>query len=1059
MKYLFTFLLSLLGLISTAQFSYIDLTIGFDQYPQETAWIITLGPDTVLSEDDYGYTNYVNNTITERLLMEASPFPYKFIMTDEFGDGICCEYGSGFFSAENQCQGIIFEDYNFGTDIVEYEFTLIPCELPTVDVTFQVDLNEAPEEIINPEVNGTFNGWCGNCNQMEDPDGDGVWEVVIPISAGSYLWKFSSNNFEFQELPDGVNESGCFVFDEFGFINRQITVEDEDIVLPPVCWESCLPCGAIPGCTDPEAYNWNPWANFDVGFCNLPIDIECESGESPIIVTITPDSYPTETAWELYDQTNQQIIYEVFAGEYDTPSIPVQTAVCAPIGASLQFQITDTYGDGLNAAQFGGIDGTCIVTSCDSTYYFTNPMNVDFGYEDETSFEVLACGGNTDTEGCTDPNYIEYSPTAIIDNGSCSTLVVEGCMDSTQYNYNPDANVEEVLIACNFTLTITDGVGDGWFGSWIGVYQEGWISPQYEMNPEDGFEKTFSIPLNSLDEAQVYFFTNLQSANTIQQCGFKITNPEGEIAIEIPQFFVNSFPFVYEFQPYCGNTCIPFIYGCMDDNAFNYISTANTDDGSCYYTPGCTSAGYLEYYTQGFEADYNDGSCQTLVIFGCTNPDAFNFDSTANVDNEGCIPKVFGCINPLAFNYNESANTEDGSCIAIEEGCTDPTAFNYDEEANVNDESCIEVVFGCIDPTSLNFDPLANTDNETCIPIVLGCTDLTALNYNIEANIEDGSCIDAIYGCTDSTAFNYNELANINNGTCIELIEGCTNPSALNYNINANVDDLSCVLPIYGCTDSTALNYNELANTDNGTCIEIVEGCTDPLALNYNDLANVDDFSCILPIYGCTDSLAFNYNELANVDNGSCEDVITGCTDPSAFNYNPEANTEDFSCIDVIYGCIDPNAVNYNSEANTDNGSCESVVNGCTSGVIDYYNSLNNINSGCFAWVIDVSPNCCNSVWNSGCQDLYNYCEENNEVVGIEGYGNTQIIIYPNPTRDIINIISALQINAVLYNFMGQVVFEGNNVKYIDMSKFSAGIYTLIITYNDLKFTKKIVKQ
>ena len=61
MKYLFTFLLSLLGLISTAQFSYIDLTIGFDQYPQETAWIITLGPDTVLSEDDYGYTNYVNN--------------------------------------------------------------------------------------------------------------------------------------------------------------------------------------------------------------------------------------------------------------------------------------------------------------------------------------------------------------------------------------------------------------------------------------------------------------------------------------------------------------------------------------------------------------------------------------------------------------------------------------------------------------------------------------------------------------------------------------------------------------------------------------------------------------------------------------------------------------------------------------------------------------------------------------------------------------------------------------------------------------------------------------
>ena len=50
---------------------------------------------------------------------------------------------------------------------------------------------------------------------------------------------------------------------------------------------------------------------------------------------------------------------------------------------------------------------------------------------------------------------------------------------------------------------------------------------------------------------------------------------------------------------------------------------------SCYYAPGCTSAGYLEYYTQGFEADFDNGDCQTLAVFGCTDPDALNFD-------EGC---------------------------------------------------------------------------------------------------------------------------------------------------------------------------------------------------------------------------------------------------------------------------------------------------------------------------------------------------------------------------------------------------------------------------------------
>tara|TARA_R100001443_G_scaffold44432_2_gene57369 strand:- start:12114 stop:14882 length:2769 start_codon:yes stop_codon:yes gene_type:complete len=787
MKILLTFLLSLLGLISTAQFSYVDLTIGFDQYPQETAWAITQGPDTILSDDDYGYTNYVSTTITERLLMEASPFPYKFTMTDEFGDGICCEYGSGFFSAENQCQGILFEDYDFGSEMVEYEFNLAPCDLPTVDVTFQLDLNDAPPEIINPEVNGIFNGWCGNCAPMEDPDGNGVWDITIPLSAGTYSWKFSANNWEYQEAPDGVNESGCFIFDEFGFINRQLTVGDEDIVLPPFCWESCLPCGAVPGCTDPEAYNWNPWANFDLGFCDLPIEIECEEGESAIIVTIVPDSYPAETGWELYDQTNAETIYEVLPGEYNTPGIPVQSAVCASVGSTLQFEITDTYGDGLNAAQFGGVDGTAVVGSCDSIYYFTNPMNVDFGYEDEIFFEVLACAGDVDIEGCVDSDYVEYSPDATIDDGSCSTLVVEGCMDDTQYNYSPEANVEEMLIACDFTLTITDGVGDGWFGSWLGVYQEGWLSPQYEMNPDDGFEKSYSIPLNAIDEAKVYFFANSQSINTIQQCGFKITNPEGEVVIDVPQFFVNAFPFVYEFQPYCGNTCIPFAYGCMDESASNYVATANTDDGSCYYAPGCMSAGYLEYYTQGFEADYDDGSCQTLAAFGCTDSLAFNYDAEANVDNGGCIAVDLGCTNPLAYNYDPFANVDDGGCIPFIYGCTDSTMFNYDPEANTDDGECEPFVYGCMDSTMFNFNPLANAQ-DNCIPFIYGCTDSSMFNYDPSANTEDFSCIPYIYGCTDMAALNYDSMANTDNGSCIEVVEGCMDQSAWNYDITANVD-------------------------------------------------------------------------------------------------------------------------------------------------------------------------------------------------------------------------------------------------------------------------------
>jgi hypothetical protein len=195
------------------------------------------------------------------------------------------------------------------------------------------------------------------------------------------------------------------------------------------------------------------------------------------------------------------------------------------------------------------------------------------------------------------------------DRGSCLTPVILGCLDETQFNYNPEANTEDEITACDFTLTITDGVGDGWFGSWLGIWQFGYNSPQYQMGPNDGTEVSFNIELNTIDPAYVYFFVTPQSIASAQQCGFTLTNPDGEVIIDVP--FFSAIPFInesgwykYEINPYCGNTCIPFIGGCQNPSAINYNDEANFDDESCYYAPGCTSAGYLEYYTQGFEADF-----------------------------------------------------------------------------------------------------------------------------------------------------------------------------------------------------------------------------------------------------------------------------------------------------------------------------------------------------------------------------------------------------------------------------------------------------------------------
>ena len=74
---------------------------------------------------------------------------------------------------------------------------------------------------------------------------------------------------------------------------------------------------------------------------------------------------------------------------------------------------------------------------------------------------------------------------------------------------------------------------------------------------------------------------------------------------------------------------------------------------------------------------------------------------------------IYGCIDPTATNYDPLANTDDGSCINPIYGCTDPTATNYDPLADTDDGSCI--INGCTDPTATNYDPLANTDDGSCI--------------------------------------------------------------------------------------------------------------------------------------------------------------------------------------------------------------------------------------------------------------------------------------------------------------------------------------------------------
>jgi hypothetical protein len=113
----------------------------------------------------------------------------------------------------------------------------------TQNITFQVDMNGV-SGFTTPEVNGTFNGWCGNCAAMTDANGDNIWEIVIALAPGFYEYKFSHDNWGGQETL--VPGSSC-TMTTGQYTNRTLTVGNADVVLDPVCWGSCQLCGQNSG--------------------------------------------------------------------------------------------------------------------------------------------------------------------------------------------------------------------------------------------------------------------------------------------------------------------------------------------------------------------------------------------------------------------------------------------------------------------------------------------------------------------------------------------------------------------------------------------------------------------------------------------------------------------------------------------------------------------------------------------------------------------------------------------------------------------------------------------
>ena len=279
-------------------------------------------------------------------------------------------------------------------------------------VTFKVDMTYASGFTI-PEVNGTFNGWCGGCAPMSDSNGDNIWEVTIPLMPGSYEFKYAYDAWAGSEaLAEG---STCTVTTN-GYTNRYLSVSG-DVVLPIVCWGWCQSCSDLLGCTDPIACNYETTAAINDGSCNY----------GGCLNALACNYDPTS----MCDNGSC-----VFPGCNNPNACNFNPLAGCDNGSCILPGCTDNAACNYNPVTTCD-NGSCTYPGC------TNPIACNFN-------PSAGCDNGTCIfPGCTEINACNYNSLAGCNDGSCTYA---GCTNSLACNFNPAAGCDNG--SCHFTNEI-----------------------------------------------------------------------------------------------------------------------------------------------------------------------------------------------------------------------------------------------------------------------------------------------------------------------------------------------------------------------------------------------------------------------------------------------------------------------------------------------------------------------------------------------------------------------------------------------------------------------------